>query len=135
MNIITWSDEYSVGVAELDNQHKKIIALINELNASREISSRSEQLHNILGRIIIYAQNHLDYEENLLRENAYPGYENHLRKHQDYKLKVSDFAVDILEYREDLPEKLLNYLNQWWTAHILKEDMQYKPFFEEKGIR
>ncbi|NNJ91628.1 MAG: hemerythrin family protein [Gammaproteobacteria bacterium] len=134
MDIITWSDEYSVGVSELDNQHKKIIALINELNASREISSRSEKLHNILGRIIIYAQNHLDYEENLLRKNAYPDFENHLRKHQDYKLKVSDFAVDILEYREDLPEKLLNYLNQWWMDHILKEDMQYKPFFEEKGI-
>ena len=106
MNMITWSDEYSVGVSELDNQHKKIIALINELHASRDISSRSEKLHNILGRIIIYAQNHLDYEENLLRENGYPDLENHLRKHQDYKQKVSDFAVDILEDREDLPEKL-----------------------------
>ena len=134
MNIIAWSDDYSVGVSELDSQHKKIIALINELNESREISSRSEKLHNILGRIIIYAQNHLDYEENLLRENGYPDFENHLQKHQDYKQKVSDFAVDILEYREDMPGKLLDYLNQWWMNHILKEDMQYKSFFEGKGI-
>jgi hemerythrin len=134
MNIITWSEEYSVGISELDNQHKKIIALINELNASRELSSRSEQLHNILGRIIIYAQNHLEYEENLLRQNGYPEFDAHVSKHQDYKQKVSDFAVDILEYREDMPEKLLVYLNQWWTDHILKEDMQYKPFLEKQGI-
>lgn len=134
MNMITWSDDFSVGVSELDSQHQKIIALINELNANSEISSRSEKLHNILGRIIIYAQNHLDYEENLLRENGYPDFENHLRKHQDYKQKVSDFAVDILEYREDLPVKLLDYLNEWWTNHILKEDMQYKAFLAKKGI-
>lgn len=134
MKMITWSDDFSVGVSELDSQHQKIIALINELNANSEISSRSEKLHNILGRIIIYAQNHLDYEENLLRENGYPDFENHLRKHQDYKQKVSDFAVDILEYREDLPVKLLDYLNEWWTNHILKEDMQYKAFLAKKGI-
>lgn len=134
MEKITWSEKYSVGVSELDNQHKKIIEVINELHTNRDLTSQSDNLHNILGRIIIYAQNHLDYEEKLLRENGYPDFEDHLEKHREYKLKVSDFAVDILEYKEDLPTELLDYLNQWWVDHILKEDMKYKSFFEEKGI-
>lgn len=135
METIEWSDKYSVGVSELDNQHIKIIELINELNANMDLTSRSDKLHNILGRIILYAQNHLDYEEKLLKEYNYPDYENHKNKHQSYKQKVSDFAVEILEYREDMPTDLLNYLKQWWTNHILIEDMKYKPFFEEKGVQ
>ena len=134
MKKIEWIEEYSVGVAELDAQHIKIIEVINELNANQGLSSRSEKLHNLLGRIIVYAQQHLDYEEQLLKENNYPDLENHLEKHQDYKQKISDFAVEILEYREDLSPKLLDYLNHWWINHILKEDMQYKPFFESRGI-
>ena len=135
MKKINWSDEYSVGVSELDKQHKQIISAINELNENLDLSSRSERLHNILGRIIIYAQNHLNYEENLLRENGYPDLESHSKKHKDYTKTVSDFAVEILEYREELPIKLLEFLNQWWVNHILKEDMKYKSFFEEKGIK
>ena len=135
MNNITWSEEYSVGVEELDRQHKKIIEVINELNQNTDLNSRSEKLHNLLGRIIIYAQKHLDYEEKLLKENNYPDLENHLQKHDNYKLQVSDFAVEILEYREGLSTQLIEYLNEWWINHILKEDMQYKPFFEEKGIK
>ena len=131
---ISWSDDYSVGVAELDKQHKRIIDVINELNMNLDLSSRSEKLHNILGRIIIYGQNHLDYEESLLIENSYPDLENHIKKHQDYRKTVSDFAVEILEYKEDLPVKLLEYLNQWWVSHIQVEDMKYKSFFEEKGV-
>ena len=134
MKNIIWSDQYSVGVSELDKQHKQIINVINELNDNLDLSSQSGQLHNILGRIIIYAQNHLEYEENLLRENDYPDLANHLSKHRDYTKTVSDFAVEILEYREELPTKLLEFLNKWWVNHILKEDMKYKSFFEEKGI-
>ena len=134
MNKIVWSDNYSVGVPELDEQHKKIVEVINELNTNTDLTSQSDKLHNILGRIIIYAQNHLDYEESLLKKHAYPHYEDHLSKHQEYKKKVSDFAVELLEYREEMPTKFLNYLNHWWVDHILKEDMKYKSFFEEKSI-
>ena len=72
MEKITWSDKFSVGVLELDEQHKKIIELINELDVNMNLSPRSEKLHNILGRIIIYAQKHLDFEESLLRDGNPP---------------------------------------------------------------
>jgi len=135
MNKIEWSEEYSVGVENLDSQHKKIIDYINILVEIRNISVASEAYHDILKLLMDYAKEHLDYEEKLLKENGYHGYENHSEFHSNYLERVTLLSMDAVEHIESSKDELLNYLTSWWKEHILVEDMKFKPFFEEKGIK
>ncbi len=135
MNKIEWKDEYSVGVDELDEQHKKIIAMINLLNENQSEKSQVEVVRNVLIEMMKYSKYHLDYEEGLLAQNDYPDYKNHKNSHLDYMMAYSSLSIEIMKHEKDqVPKNLLDFLNNWWTHHILVEDMKYKPFFQEKGI-
>jgi len=114
MKAIIWSDEYSVGVQKLDEQHKKIINFINELLKHPDISTPSETLHNILDEMCKYAKEHLDYEESLLKEINYPELDDHQKSHEQSIDVMADYTIDTTLGDSAIPDKLLTFLNEWW---------------------
>lgn len=135
MNRIAWEDEFSVGVGELDEQHKKIISMINLLNESQSETSQVEVVRSVLTEMMRYSKFHLDYEEELLAQNDYPDFKDHKKSHLDYMMAYSSLSIEVMKHNKNqVPDNLLDFLNNWWTHHILVEDMKYKPFFKEKGI-
>jgi len=135
MKAIVWSDEYSVGVQKLDDQHKNIINLVNELHKATGISSCDQTLHDIMDKMCKYASDHLDYEESLLKEIDYPEFDDHQKGHRKYIEAVADYAIDATLEDFAIPDKLLTFLNEWWLKHILEEDMKYKPYFAKTNIK
>jgi len=134
MEKINWTDEFSVGVKALDDQHKQIIDLINILIDSSNRSVNSETIFNVLKQMMSYAQKHLDFEEQLLEEHKYFDLMNHAATHVKYLEKVAKFSFDTMAHDESIPEALLEFLQNWWQHHILEDDMKYKAFFKERGI-
>jgi hemerythrin len=112
---IVWSDSFSVGNKKLDEQHFKIVSFINELIDMPAITRQAEAL-DCINKMLSYSVEHLDYEERLLRENNYPESSCHSVIHKFYVKKVQ------------------NFLKEWWTYHILEEDMKYRSFLKEKGL-
>jgi hemerythrin len=135
MNKIVWTNDYSVGVHSLDEQHKKIIELINILIEHHNDSVDSETVFNVLQEMMKYAQQHLDDEEQLLEGNDYPDLMRHTSVHIAYLEKVSEFSFEVMAHNNNVSTQLLEFLKDWWIHHILHEDMKYRPFFELKGIQ
>lgn len=132
---ITWQPEYSVGVERLDQQHKKIIAAINALIAKPRLFVKSATIADVLLELNNYVSEHFLLEEQLLTENNYPDLVGHSKKHTKYSERIAGFCSRSAGKDKNVREELLHYLGEWWIGHILHEDMNYKSFFDDKGIR
>ena len=125
---INWNETYSVGNTEMDNQHKKLIDIINELFDSFKEGKAEAILSEILDKTIDYANYHLDSEEKLLYKFNYPQKEEHEKFHNEFREKTKELKEMISSKSEDIHYNLLNYLKDWWLNHILVEDMKYSKF-------
>jgi len=128
MEKISWSDKYSVGYKDIDNQHMKIIQLINTLIENKNASVNSKVMEDILSELLKYSSQHLAYEENLLMSLEYPECIEHKELHKEYVDTMSEYTIDAISNKSIDTSIFLKFLKYWWTEHILKEDMKFKPF-------
>jgi hemerythrin len=136
MEPIQWSEKFSVGVDELDQQHQQLIRMLNRLiSAPDTIDTRSETISDTLQAMTRYAQEHFKTEEKLLKAYDYPGLKEHRQEHIVYRKKTLDFSTAAIVGVESVPQISIAYLVDWWVHHILDEDMKYKAFFAEKGVK
>ena len=135
MEAIHWSEKFSVGVKELDEQHRQIIEMLNRLISTPEArDANSETVSEILTAMTRYPLEHFKTEEGLMKAHGYPNLEEHRQEHIAYRRKAIDFSTAATIGVESVPQILIDYLSEWWMHHILDEDMKYKPFFAKKGV-
>lgn len=127
---INWNESYSVGNTEMDNQHKKLIDIINKLFDSFREGNAESISSEILDEMIEYANFHLNSEEKLLYKYDYPEKEEHEKKHDEFRKKITELKKMISGNSENTHYELLDYLKKWWTNHILVVDMKYSKFIE-----
>jgi len=135
MDFINWEDKLSVGVAEIDTEHKKLISLINNLNHAIQIKSSTKTLEEILLSLIDYTKFHFGHEEKLLQQNGYAELPQHHKEHEELTAKVIDFHERLSTGKASFTLELMLFLRDWLINHIMKTDMQYKEFFNSKGIK
>jgi hemerythrin len=135
MALLTWSDEYSVGVDAMDDQHKEMIDLLNQLYEAMMANRALEVTGPLLSRLVDYCQGHFVAEENLMVKLGYPGLETHRARHRQLVDQVNE-QVRHYEH-EDLfvPIQLLHFLGDWVATHIQKEDKDYGPWLNKNGVR
>jgi len=124
-----WSENYSVGVAILDQQHRRLLGLCAKADrcADRpDLGSLSE----ILEEMRQYANEHFRTEERLLAEHGYPDLTEQQREHQAYLLGLSDLMMSASACALE-PGQLNSFLLDWWLEHILESDMAYKAFMSQ----
>jgi hemerythrin-like metal-binding protein/PAS domain S-box-containing protein len=133
---VVWSEAYSVGVAEMDNQHKKLVEMINRLADSRAV--RGDELavafHALLSDMFDYTQSHFKAEEDYLRSIGYPQLAAQQREHEAFVEKMAAFSVAAAEGSSDRAG-MHRYLKDWLLSHIVTADMQYRRFVEERNQR
>ena len=135
MEPIQWSEEFSVGVRELDQQHQQLIKLLNHLILTQGTKSmNSETISDVLTEMTRYAQTHFKAEERLMEDYGYPGLEDQKLQHRDFRKKTVDFCTATTQGFEQVPEAILEYLVNWLIHHILEDDMAYRSFFKDKGV-
>ena len=135
MEPIQWSEKFSVGVRELDQQHQQLIKLLNRLILTQgSISTHYEPISDILTEMTRYAQTHFKAEERLMEAYGYPGLEDQKLQHRDFRKKTVDFSSATTLGVDQIPEALLEYLVDWLAHHILEDDMAYRSFFKDKGV-
>ena len=134
MDTINWQDTYSVGVAEMDAQHKKMVGMINTLIKEQKTLTDPKTIADLLTAMTDYAEEHFRAEEYLMAEYGYDQKTVHEKKHRAFIDTTVSFysATDIGP--NILSNALLEYLSDWLVDHILGDDMQYKEFFHAKGL-
>jgi len=129
-----WRDSYSVKVQAMDNQHKRLFALINELHGAMGQGHGKEVAGDILRRLIDYTVQHFYAEELLMQEHNYPGLATHRAEHQALTDKVIAFKKEFDAGRTYITPQLMTFLQQWLKNHIQTVDQRYGDFLNGHGV-
>ncbi len=128
MAFINWTSAFSVGTPVLDDQHKLLIALINELHATMLQKSTEEELHRIFQELMLYTESHFKCEEGLLRQACYPRLIAHHLQHMEFVDQGRRLYDEQIAGKRTVSMDLLVALKKWWSEHILGTDQQYVAY-------
>lgn len=129
MTYFAWSDEYSVHLRVIDNDHKDLVTTVNTLHEAISGGAKRGQIGQIIGNLAKYVDEHFAREEALMETYEYPGLAQHKRIHRHLTRTV--YAVRIIFGSKPKmidPGKLLGFLRDWLIHHILEEDTKYAPY-------
>jgi hemerythrin len=133
--VLEWSGSLSVSVRQIDEQHKKLVEAINELNSKLRAGSSQEELKKIVEEIVYLASDNMRLEEEMMQEFHFSGFKAHLLRHAGVATKLhelkalSEQAGFVLT--PEIPTVLMNCLN----SHIRAVDSRYSACFNCNGIR
>lgn len=145
MAFLDWDPRFSVRIAEIDQQHKKLIALINRLHESMQQAGDRDTLETaiqelsaqatVINEMLEYSSYHFSTEEKYMRQYVYPDYEKHKKEHEYFVDKVRALKKDFDGGRAILSSQIMEFLKEWLSGHILGVDKKYEPFFQMKGLK
>jgi hemerythrin-like metal-binding protein len=131
---MVWTQEYSVGVRKLDEQHQELFRIVNELMESEQSRPNSQRIAHILDLLGKYAEYHFNTEERTMKEYGYPEYVSQVSEHTAFKLRIAGFRRDATTGERGLTRKMIVYLQEWLARHILGSDAKFKDFLLDNGF-
>lgn len=134
MSLFKWKEEYSVKVTDFDDQHKKLINLLNRLFDAMGAGKGKEMVGPILTELIDYTVVHFKAEEKVMFTHAYPDMKAHIEEHELLKKRVYAFKADFDAGKAPLTIEVMNFLKDWLTNHIVDTDKRYGPYMNARGI-
>lgn len=136
MPLIEWAAKLSVGIDSIDEQHKKLVNMINALNDAMLTNSSDELLGKIFTGLAAYTQKHFTYEENMFAEYGYPDSAEHKRQHNELIAQVVELKEKFIENPQGtMSADLMLFLKRWITNHIMRTDKDYAEFLISKGVK
>lgn len=134
MNQIKWTKELSVGIDKIDQQHMKLIAIINKVQSMFESNKSKNQLEEVLNELVEFARIHFTTEEEYFIKWNYPYTEEHKAEHGRLILKVLQFKDKFDKTGVKIIPDLLNFLKDWLENHLKKHDFKYANYFKDKDF-
>ena len=128
-----WKPEYTVQIGSIDNQHQQLFEIGRELHAAMSKGAGKEVLGKTLDRLIKYTAVHFAHEEQAQIAAGYPDFAAHKALHVALIKKVQEFQKKIAEGQAAVTIELLDFVQNWLSNHILKEDHKYIPFLKGKA--
>jgi len=131
---LQWNEKYSVGVKEIDNQHKKFIEIMNSLYAAVYAGEDKDKLAEILLNLTNYKDNHFELEEKYFDLFHYEYAVEHKAEHQKLREKVAAFYTQFKEGKTDVTAELMDFLENWLVDHLANQDQKYAECFKKNGL-
>jgi hemerythrin len=127
---IRWEQRYSVGIPKIDDQHKELVRLTNELYVSCTGSDEKmrDRFRSTLHSLVHYVTEHFGAEERLLQRVAYPQYAEHKKEHEGFIITMLDNMKLFDEGKSFVPNKFVRFLRDWILGHIAMSDKRYSEF-------
>lgn len=125
MAFVDWRPEFSVGVVEIDEQHKRLLGIINQLHDAMKMGGRPALLAQVVNELVGYTRYHFAYEEKMLEAAAYKELEEHRRKHRAMVAQVEAFRDQATSGQATVSLKLMAFLKEWLSRHIMETDQRY----------
>ena len=131
MKDLVWDHILSVGIDEIDEDHRKLVNIFNILNHSVTEGDAPEYLAAVLEELINCTAWHFSHEERLMLKYGYEGIEEHKMEHRELIKSAKELQQKILEAGKLVEIKDLEFLERWLTAHILTDDMRLGSYLNE----
>jgi hemerythrin-like metal-binding protein len=130
-NYVAWTDALCIGIDEIDEQHKRLIALINHVWKALVSHQAKVDIESVIFDLEFYIQTHFKHEEAMLERHGYPGLAAHKESHAFFVAKVKELDSRIAA-GEIVGLELLEFLSDWLKFHISIVDKQYAEFIRDK---
>jgi hemerythrin len=135
MAFVQWDQKLSVGIMQIDTQHKKLVSMINEMYEAMSQGKGNEVVGKVLNDLITYTKTHFAAEEKLMQSNSYPDFAAHKAVHEKMTQQVVQIQEDFKAGKVAVSTKLAAFLKDWLVKHIMGTDQKYAPFLHGKGVK
>ena len=129
------SENHLVNVADIDNQHKDIFILINELYDLSEKNKSADHLLIVIQEILSKSIHHFTTEESLMQKYNFLNYYSHKIEHDRFIRKIKEFIENDEAEDKLLKPDFLLFLRNWLTGHIETKDKNLGIFLSENGVK
>jgi hemerythrin len=134
MAVIEWNEDLNVGIDSIDEQHRQLIKLINDLHEVIRDQNPSSEVAKVLEALVAYVDFHFADEERLIAAAHYPDLDAHRDLHQWLRGQVMAYVDDYTANpRAVMAAELFEFLSDWLICHIMSEDMRFRPWLEPNG--
>lgn len=130
MELFKWTNDYSVKYKVLDNEHKQLFKLINDLYSAFMDKEANEKLSVILDELHEYTVYHFAHEEEILKEKKQELSPEHLQAHKDFIDKIATLKEKHEKGMSVVKYEMMNFLRKWLTDHIKDTDKKYSAAFD-----
>lgn len=133
MPFLSWRDDYRVGVAHIDQEHRYLFDLINQFHDSHRGGADRKTLEGILTRLVQYAEAHFRHEEQTMLENEYPQHAEHCSLHEELYLAVFQLSEELAANSVRVTMDTHRFLRNWLVKHILKHDLAFSEYLKKRA--
>ncbi len=133
-DIIRWGPAFEIGIRTIDEQHRRLVGMVNEFYHRLREGASKVDLERLLAGLIDYTATHFRTEEELFDKYGYPDGEIHKKIHQKLVEKVLSYKKRVEAGEAGVAYDLLAFLKSWLSNHICVTDKKYGPFLREKGV-
>jgi hemerythrin len=130
MEKITWDDSFNIQVDVIDQQHRRLVELMNRLIGIQDEKASDDEIAEILGAMTNYLGYHFDTEEQLMIERGYPELESHREEHQTFVTQTANFIATYRQSGVSLKSDILLFLKEWLVEHIIKTDGAFGDYLK-----
>ena len=134
-HFVAWKDEYSVGIETIDDDHKKLLTLINNLQTAVYYPTGEAFERQALKELVDYTKYHFEREEKMMLDNDYPDFEPHKAQHEAMIGEVKSFCERYEKDRENTIQEMAEFLRSWLINHIAGTDQKYCEHLHARGVR
>jgi len=134
MSLIDWNpDKLSVNDETMDEQHQKWVKLINDLDDSLLSKDKKASPILLVREMLAYAEYHFSEEEKLMRDINYPGHEQHIELHANFRTKLRVLESEVKEGYLVRGTQIMKMMKNWLELHIAVDDRHYGEFIASKS--
>lgn len=119
-----WSEQFSVGIEVIDQQHRKILEYINQLDDINSGIQSNREIGRLIDALIDHTIYHFNFEEKIQEEAGYPYINAHRRLHVQFAKRLTGFQTRVAE-GEDISGELESFLTSWLLDHLKHDDSDY----------
>jgi len=132
MELLKWKDAYSMGEQKIDEQHKGLFKLSNEIYDLIEAGvDDSEHFRELFMALNDYSVDHFIYEEIYMKKKNFPQLKEHIQQHLIFSEQLKKLALGINQ--ESHIKDIGEFVTTWLVQHVLNEDMKYKDFISSNS--
>jgi len=130
-----WNDDMLIGVPEIDNQHRGLVAAIDELLVACANNQNEESIRKTLLYIADYTKVHFTDEEKIQEEYGFPEMRMHKKQHDDFVTTATKLILEYVSIKtsDNLAEKICKTLVDWVGNHIRTEDKKIGEYIKSKS--
>jgi methyl-accepting chemotaxis protein len=133
-DLMPWDGSLQIGIRTIDEQHRQLVGIINELHRAMKQRRTKTDTTTILNRLVDYTVYHFGTEEKLFATHGYPENDAHRDIHRKLVGQVGDFKTRFASGDASVAIELMGFLKDWLVNHINVTDRRYVPFLKSKGV-